>query len=483
MKTFLPIIILLWATPLLAQTNTPISAIDWLSQPSLAPLSDDNLIESDPPIGALLEEVTVIELDTPEDKIYGLIPANISGIQQNFWTDLDPNTVQQIIRSLSESGLPATDDLLLRALLADSVGGNAVLRVRAKALIERGAVYAAYNLLGQSQIDNLENFNLFSEASLLTDNFERMCSQLNAASYFSNDEALQVYCHARAGSWNTAVLKYFTLDTLGAFAPTTSSLLAAYLDPELANKLILQKVDYAKLTPLEFKLLAGVDQPVSTKSLPLKFAASDLSKASSWRQQIEAAERLSVMGSLSAIELLAKYKSGKTSASGGIWDRVFAVQQLDRALEDPIIDPSKELRVFWTSMKNSKLAAPLARAWADKLIEFGQVPQENEIFFQMQVLSRANAFEFKPTMARLHRYNPNVLAVTYENLMLQLDQEVSISKPFRSANMLKGMRLISDALKGNESALFEAILHYQAMGLTQLAKQLVMEFMILAPSR
>ena len=86
-------------------------------------------------------------------------------------------------------------------------------------------------------------------------------------------------------------------------------------------------------------------------------------------------------------------------------------------------------------------------------------------------------------MARLHRYNPNVLAATYENLMLQLDQEVSISKPFRSANMLRGMRLISDALTGNESALFEAILHYQAMGLTQLAKQLVMEFMILAPSR
>ena len=416
MRTFLPIIILLWATPLLAQTNTPISAIDWLSQPGLAPLSKDNLIETDPSIGALLEEVTVIELDTPEDKIYGLIPANISGIQLNFWTDLDPNTVQQIIGSLSESGLPATDDLLLRALLADSVGGNAVLRVRAKALIERGAVYAAFNLLGQSQVD-------------------------------------------------------------------TSSLLAAYLDPELANNLILHKVDYTKLTPLEFKLRAGVGQPVFTKSLPLKFAASDLSKASSWRQQIEAAERLSAMGSLSAIELLAKYKSGKISASGGIWDRVFAVQQLDRALEDPIIDPSKELRVFWTSMKNSKLAAPLARAWADKLIEFGQVPQENEIFFQMQVLSRANAFEFKPTMARLHRYNPNVLAVTYENLMLQLDQEVSISKPFRSANMLRGMRLISDALKGNESALFEAILHYQAMGLTQLAKQLVMEFMILAPSR
>jgi len=475
--------ILIWATPLSAQTNTPISAIDWLSQPGLAPLSEDNVIERDPSIGAVIDQVTVIELDTPVDKVYGLIPAKISGIQRNFWTDLDPNNVQQIIRSLPESGLPATDDLLLRALLAESLGGDAVLRVRAKALIERGAVYAAYNLLGQSQLDNLEIFSLFADASLLTDNFERMCGQLNAASHFSNDEALQVYCHARAGSWSTAVLKYFTLNTLGVFAPATSSLLAASLDPELTNNLILQKADLAKLTPLEFKLRASVGQPISTISLPLKFAVSDLSKASSWRQQIEAAERLSAMGSLSATELLEKYKSGKIPASGGIWDRVFAVQQLDRALEDPIIDPSEELRVFWTSMKNSKLVAPLARAWADELIKFGQVPEENEILFEMQVLSRANAFEFKPTMARLQRYNPNVLAVTYHNIMLQLDQDLPTSKPFRSANMLRGMRLISDALQGNEVALSEAIVHYQAMGLKQLAKQIVMEFMILAPSR
>ena len=100
----------------------------------------------------------------------------------------------------------------------------------------------------------------------------------------------------------------------------------------------------------------------------------------------------------------------------------------------------------------------------------------------MQVLSRANVFEFKPTMARLHRYNPDVLAIAYENLMLQLEQDVSTSKPFRSANMLRGMRLISDALEGNEAAFFEAIVHYQAMGLTQLAKQLIIEFMILAPT-
>ena len=481
MKKLLPIILLLYSTKLLSQTNAPISAIDWLSQPGLAPLSEGNLIESDPSVGAILDEVSVMELDTPLDKYYGLIPAKISGIPQNFWTDVDPNTLYQMIGSLSELGLPATDDFLLRALLAESKGNEAVLGVRVNTLINRGAVHAAYNLLDQSPVENLENFNLFEETSLLTNNVKRMCNQLNAARHFSNDEALQVYCHARAGSWDTAVLNYFTLNALGAFTLTTSALLAAYLDPALANNLVLPEVDPAKITALEFKLRASVGQPVPTLSLPLKFAPLDLSEASGWGQQIEAAERLGAVGSLPAAQLLEKYKSGRASPSDEAWERIRAVQALDRAFADPIIDPSAELHVFWNTMQSNKLIAALARAWADKLVNFRIIPEENTILFKMKILSSPNAFEFKPTMARLRRYNPKVLAGTYEKLMFRLNQDVEVSQPFRSANMLRGMRLISDSMKGNEGALLDAIALYQAMGLTPLAKQLAIEFLILAP--
>ena len=481
MGKILSIILLLCATKLLSQTNAPISAIDWLSQPGLAPLSEDGLIESDPSIGAVLDEVSVIELDAPLEKTYGLIPAKISGIPQNFWTDVDPNTLNQMIGSLPELGLPATDDFLLRALLAESKGNEAVLGVRVNTLLNRGAVHAAYNLLGQSQVENLENFDLFAETSLLTDNVERMCNQLNAARHFSNDEALQVYCLARAGSWDTAVLNYFTLNALGAFTLTTSALLDADLNPELANDLVLPEVDPAKMTALEFKLRASVGQPVPTLSLPLKFVPFDLSEASGWVQQIEAAERLGAVGSLPATQLLEKYKSGTASPSDRVWERVIAVQALDRAFSDPIIDPSAELLVFWNAMQSNKLIAALARAWADKLVNFRKISEENSILFKMKVLSSPNAFEFKPTMARLRRYNPKFLSVTYEKLMFQLNEDVLVSQPFRSANMLRGMRLISDSMKGNEAALLEAITLYQAMGLTPLAKQLAMEFLILAP--
>ncbi|HBK10549.1 MAG: hypothetical protein KC429_08965, partial [Planktomarina temperata] len=54
---------LLMAPPLWAQTDAPISAIDWLSQPGLAPLSEEPLVVGDPTRGAELAEIDVIELD------------------------------------------------------------------------------------------------------------------------------------------------------------------------------------------------------------------------------------------------------------------------------------------------------------------------------------------------------------------------------------------------------------------------------------
>ena len=474
---------LLMAPPLWAQTDAPISAIDWLSQPGLAPLSEEPLVVGDPTRGAELAEIDVIELDAPVEKTYGLIPSKISGIPENFWTDLDPRMLRQILNSVPLSGLPAADDLLLRALLAETLGDETVLNTRVQALIERGAVQAAYSLLGQAQIQSQEGFALFAETALLTGNVERMCRQLNLSRHMSDTEAVKVYCQARFGSWNTAELNFFTLDTLGAFPPTLSSLLAVDLDPELADSLGLPNVEPNQLTALEFQLRAGAGQPVPTQGLPLKFVPSDLSPSSGWKTQIEAAERLGAVGSLPAAQLLELYKSGQPSASGGVWDRVNAVQNLDLTLADPIIDPSDELLAFWTLMRARSLVAPLAHAWSPMLMKFDASGDGDDILFQMQVLSRSNAFDFEPTMARLRRINPHILSENFDRLMAEFNQEIPASLPFLSANMLRATGLITDGLEGNELAFIEAVALFRAMGLTPLAQQLALEFMILADMR
>jgi hypothetical protein len=341
-------------------------------------------------------------------------------------------------------------------------------------------MHAAYSLLGQAQIQSQESFGLFAETALLTGNVERMCRQLNLSRHLTNNEALKVYCQARVGLWSTAEVNYFTLDTLGAFTPTISALLAVDLDPELANSLSLPNVDPNQLTALEFQLRAGAGQPIPTQGLPLKFAPSDLSPANSWKTQIEAAERLGAVGSLPAAQLLERYKSGQPSASGGVWERVNAVQNLDLTLADPIIDPSDALLAFWTILRTQGLAAPLAHAWAPLLLKFNASGDEDDILFQMQVLSRSNAFDFEPTMTRLQRINPHIMSESFDRLMAEFDQDVPASLPFRSANVLRAIGLITDGLEGKELALIEAVALFRAMGLTPLAQQLAMEFMILA---
>ena len=474
---------LIMAQPVWAQTDAPISAIDWLSQPGLTPLSEEPLVVGDPAGGAELAEIDVIELDAPVERTYGLIPSKISGIPENFWTDLDPRMLRQILNTAPLSGLPAADDLLLRALLAETLGDEGVLNTRVQALIERGAVQAAYSLLGQSQMMSQDSFTLFAETALLTGNVERMCRQLNLSRHLTEDEALKVYCQARAGSWNTAEVNYFALDTLGAFTPTLSALLAVDLDPELADSLGLPNVDPNQLTALEFQLRAGAGQPVPTQGLPLKFAPSDLSASSGWKTQVEAAERLGAVGSLPAAQLLERYKSGQPSASGGIWDRVTAVQNLDLTLADPIIDPSDALLAFWTIMRGQGLVAPLAHAWSPMLMKFDASRDGDDILFQMQVLSRSNAFDFEPTMTRLQRINPHILPENFDRLMAEFTQEMPATLPFRSANMLRAIGLIADGLEGNELSFIEALALFRAMGLTPIAQQLAMEFMILADMR
>ena len=197
------------ASPAHTQNEVPLSAIEWLSLPGLVPLTEELVRPSLK--SSENTNITVTELALTETKSYGLIPAKISGIPMDFWTDLEPNMLGQLLGSLSTAGLPTTNELLLRALLAETDGNEAILTARVKALLERGAVHAAISLLEQSSIDTPATFSLHSQSALLLGNTKRMCQSLISKPYLSKDEALKIYCHAREGDWGLAVLTYFTL--------------------------------------------------------------------------------------------------------------------------------------------------------------------------------------------------------------------------------------------------------------------------------
>ena len=86
------------------------------------------------------------------------------------------------------------------------------------------------------------------------------------------------------------------------------------------------------------------------------------------------------------------------------------------------------------------------------------------------------------TMKRLQNKHQLLSPKVFKEVMSMFDKEIFASKEFRAINILKAMRFISKALNGDRPALSKAMLLYREMGLTPLAQQLAMEFMIMGKS-
>jgi hypothetical protein len=121
-------------------------------------------------------------------------------------------------------------------------------------------------------------------------------------------------------------------------------------------------------TPLEFRLFEAIGEPLPTAPLPLAYSVLDLSGDNGWRAQIEAAERLARVGSLPANRLLGLYTQRKAAASGGVWDRVRAFQEFERALEQRRSDKIRQsLMKIWPQMASARLLPQFAELYGREL--------------------------------------------------------------------------------------------------------------------
>ena len=87
------------------------------------------------------------------------------------------------------------------------------------------------------------------------------------------------------------------------------------------------------ITPLEYRLYEAIGEPIPAEYLPIQYSQSDLSGENGWRAQVIAAERLSSTGAIPENQILGIYTSNNPGVSGGMWERVKVVQDLDFALE------------------------------------------------------------------------------------------------------------------------------------------------------
>jgi len=299
-----------------AQPGAPLSAIDWLEQALTQPIGPTAPPrapgpQSVPPLGGLdgfspvppAEDgpITARPLTQATLDSTGLFAAARIGLPQDIWGQSPLRTLTDAIAAQTPDMVPAAQRLLLRLLVAEfapprlttkDMAGQ-LLAARLDKLIEIGALEQATQLLEAAPNKTAAlNARAFDIALLLGEE-DRACARLQGQLFAEGGEAARIFCLARQGEWQSAYAALGAARALGGIAPPDADLLARFLEEEDATPSLDPPAD---LTPMSWRILEALGEPVGTGSLPVAFAHADLRGTSGWRAQIDAAERLTRTG-------------------------------------------------------------------------------------------------------------------------------------------------------------------------------------------
>lgn len=367
----------LLATTLLAQ-DEPLSVIDWVRQnPDQPAMTSVALPAGEPPVtsSGIAPAVDVQPLAEEALRIIGLVPASVTGLPQDLWQKSDPAMLSARLTTLPDFRLPAVQALLFTALLTEarSPGQDASQEdlftlARVSALQRLGALDPAQALIEQADVArDAAHFTAFMDLALLTGEEWLACNVLAGQPHLAPSLATRIFCAARQGDWATASLLFDTASALTVMSAPEIAVLDRFLHPELFDGLPPLRPP-SRITPLLFRLHEAIGEPLPTRPLPRAYAVADLRDLAGWKAQVEAAERLAETGALPDNRLLGLYTDRLPAASGGVWDRVAAIQQFDTALGTRSADAvAKTLPAAWAAMQDAGLETAFAGLFAARL--------------------------------------------------------------------------------------------------------------------
>lgn len=496
------------ASALLAQDDgQPLSVIDWFQQ-NQTHTETDTVVPSneDMATGQSGIEKTHIEtsvLPDPTPDSVGLTSSTVSGFAATIWENSESVRLEELLEGTPVPRLPALNILLTRLMVTEAeppVGEpGAFLAARVRILTRLGEVEPAMALLDRAGPEtSAELFKLWADLTLLTGQEDRFCEKINATPALSPGYDYAIYCLVRAGDWNGAATTLLAAEALGELDPDTVLLLTRYLDPELFEEMQATDVPEHSITPLTFRLYEGIGEPLPTDQLPLAYSHSDLRGLSGWRAQITAAERLARTGALSENRLLGLYTANEPSASGGVWDRVSAVQYLDKAIrEEDKGAISAILPIAWDAMETEGLRFVIANLFSDDLGRYDWKGSEIESLVQeIGLLSRSYesvADAYWPTNHREAFLNAvatgKTTGTTYPGILPDAIRAGFSGKPSaeqtfllaRNADgeaLLSAIMKVSGGIDAYPTDISHAISTFQVLGLGGIARQFALQLML-----
>ncbi len=455
----------------------PLSAIDWLSQPTQTPFQQVSPIDLEEPVATSVEVQTVVvsSLDQIDENQPGLMPLDVAGLPPELWAEEDSAELQKLLAQIPTHLLPAARDLFLRVVLAKAASSSNMVNARVDALLRFGAVQPAFSMLDEIPPTDAAGFDRYFDAALLTWQVSSACRLLQDNPALSQKAATKIYCTARVGEWDTAVLQYFTHDVLGDIPRPINQLLGGFLEPGLAEELNLPPVNAKAISPLEFRLRESVGAAVPTTGLSLEFVATDLQPAAGWRAQVEAAEKLAAAGALPAENLLDIYTLGKAAASGGVWERV----RLTTAFKNAVTNGDKAamqsvLPALWKAADIPRLRTTYAEFFAEDL-QFISFQDETAEGIRKRIIALSADV---PAIVDNQLFAQAEGTQAAKAISLAFAENVS-PRPVTALAIMQTLSIVESAQQGDVNALQLALLGLRSLGFEDEAKRLAAQFMIL----
>ncbi len=488
-----------------AQTQEPLSVIDWLTDP---PENLPGTVLMEPPVTqtGLQPEVQVTPLEALSPPL-GLVASSVTGLPVDLWRSSDADRLADLISKVQVESNPAMQRLLFTLLLSEArapAGGQAedtLLMARLDRLMQLGAsdpVQSLVQLAGPT--DTQDRFRRWFDATLLTGDEDRSCTALIAQPNLSRNYAAQIFCKARRGDWASAALTLEAAHALQVLPDDQLALLDRFLSPELFEgaEYLPQPEDP---DPLTFRMFEAIGERLPTASLPRAFANADLRDVAGWKAQIEAAERLTRIGALTPNQLLGLYTERSPAASGAVWDRVSAIQKFEAALETGKPGPvSNALTAVWAQMKSVGLEVPFAELFAPRLASM-KLPDQTAENLRWRILLLSELYEDAArTMPDESDANKFLSALAQGDpqrapsptpLADAISQGFTWSAPVPSdintmllndqlgEAILETMQLFAHGARGNLVDLTAAIATFRRVGLEDTARRAALQLMIL----
>lgn len=333
-----------------AAAKPPLSASDWLSGSVQQPDNISSWRPGDPrppelkrktkrdiaPTGGF-EPVGVTRLGEGNPDGKGTVSPRAAGLPAGLWGTSDSAVLIRLIRA-SNPRLPAMRRLerrllaaQLRAPSAEAGQEGGLFLARVDKLLDMGATGAAKELLKTAGPGDPERFRRLFDIALLSGDEAQACETMDRTPGVAPSFPARIFCLALGGDWTAAALVFHGAEALGRIDPQMAALLARYLDDSYADSTD-ELPPPQVVTPLDLRLHEAIGQPLPSSALPLAFALADLDQNGGWKARLDAAERLARAGAIPASQLRTIYLEQKPAASGGVWDRAAAVQNLAQAL-------------------------------------------------------------------------------------------------------------------------------------------------------